>query len=355
MKKIIMGFTLFVSIIFHNNLWAWNADITHRDLSKIVAQKSQIADGSYIKNIGYEKGLELVDDKGAEVQNSKISRWIELIKDGAIEEDAGNIFTAYYYNHFHDPLALSWSQAGLSTWYPGINGMSSLLWAQNTTNPWNWQKTREYFYTALTGKDYSGNLVAVDKTQRDAYFAKTFQGLGHIIHLVEDVAQPAHVRNDPHPLDDIGVVPQFENWAKNNRSTASSFMSNPVFPSVSLDTSVGGYIPITQLWDTNQYNGSNSPSGTNIGLSEYTNANFFSEDTINVSNFTYPDITQTTVTERNFTNTFWNTIYPREYYLKNCCGETNTNQGYLLSAVDYLDYYRQQYPSLSFGLPKIPV
>lgn len=111
MKKIILSLIVVVNIIFCNSLWAWNDDITHRDLSKIAAQKSQLADGSYMKNIGYEKGLELVEDKGAEVPNSKISRWIELIKDGSVDEDAGNIFTAYYYNHFHDPLALSWNQA----------------------------------------------------------------------------------------------------------------------------------------------------------------------------------------------------------------------------------------------------
>ena len=72
-----------------------------------------------------------------------------------------------------------------------------------------------------------------------------------------------------------------------------------------------------------------------------------------VRGFPYPQITQDTpIVERT---PYPNAPYPRQYYLKNCCGETNNNQGYLLSAVDYLDYYRQQYPSSASGLPKIPV
>jgi hypothetical protein len=47
--------------------------------------------------------------------------------------------------------------------------------------------------------------------------------------------------------------------------------------------------------------------------------------------------------------------YTRQYYLKNCCGETNAPGGYLLSAVDYLDYWRQISPIPIGELGKIPV
>jgi hypothetical protein len=337
MRRIIVLLTLKLIIFSYVNVWAWNDEYTHQDLSVKATEFSILSptNGDYLKNLGFDKNLKETFTLNGESKNVR-----DWVKYGSLKEDAGNVFTAYYYHHFHDPLALSWNQAGLSTWYPWINGMSSILWAQNTFNLWNWQKARDYYYLALTSST---------NTQRNENFAKTFKGLGHIIHLIQDVAQPAHVRNDPHPLDDKGIVPQFENWAKSH--DVSSFISNPVFPSVSLNTSVGGYIPITQLWDTNQYTGSNPPFGTNIGLSEYTNANFFSEDTINASNFPYPDITKTTVTEK----TAPSGIYQRQYYLKNCCGETKGSQGYLLAAVDYLDYYRQQYPSLSFALPRIPV
>ncbi|MFZ3090790.1 MAG: hypothetical protein WA240_09245 [Nitrospirota bacterium] len=338
-KQIGFLFLTIIVLFYSTNSLAWSVKWTHPDISEKAAEYSFLgpSNGDYLKNLGFYKNI-----KETFTLNSNTKTVQKWIGEGGIEEDAGNIFTAYYYNHFHNPLALSWNQAGLNTIYPFINGKSSLLWAQDASNPWSWQKAREYYHLALTSQI---------NTEREANFAKTFKGVGHIMHLIQDSAQPAHVRNDPHPLDDIGIVPQFENWAKNNRLQVLGLMLNPVFPAVSLNIPSGNYIPITQLWDTDQYNGSNPPSGNAIGISEYTNANFFSEDTIYLGSFPYPDITQTAVTER----TAPSGSYPRQYYLKNCCGETNNGQGYLLSAVDYLDYYRQQYPSLASGLPKIPV
>ena len=281
---------------------------------------------------------------GSEAWN--VQEWIGL---GSVEEDAGNVFTAHYYNHFHNPLR-AWPLAGLNTIYPFINGQSSLLWAQDSSNPWSWRKTREHFYSALVSSTDAG---------RSESFARTFKGVGHIIHLIQDAAQPAHVRNDPHPLDDMGVVPQFENWARSpaHASTVASLMATPAFPSVYLGASADpGYVPITQLWDADQYNGANPPGGTGTGISEYTQVNFFSEDTIGWGGFPYPVISGATpVVTRGFSNPLSGTTYPREYYLKDCCGETNGGQGYLLAAVDYLDFYRLKYPLFGGLLPKIPV
>jgi len=269
-KKVIL-----VLLIFFNfcslNTWAWNDKRTHYDLSIKASEHSVLSStgGDYLKNLGFSNNIKEPFSLNGETKLVK-----EWIGEGGIEEDAGNVFTAYYYNHFHNPR-FSWDQAGLKTYYPWINGMSSILWAQNASNPWNWQKAREYYYLALTSQS---------DTQRQENFANTFKGLGHIIHLIQDSAQPAHVRNDPHPLDDWGIVPQFENWTKDpkNQTIVSSFISNPVFPTVSLDTPVGSYTPITQLWDINKYNGTNPNEaiGNSIGISEYTNANFFSENTI---------------------------------------------------------------------------
>ncbi len=95
-----------------------------------------------------------------------------------------------------------WSQAGLNDIW---TGESSLLWAQDGAyqqnfpdGDWSWQKIREYYYIALTGKDFSGLGAAPDKTKREEYFAQTFKGLGHQMHLIQDAAQPDHVRNDAH-------------------------------------------------------------------------------------------------------------------------------------------------------------
>lgn len=312
-KKIILLLFIFFSFCSLNT-WAWNDERTHYDLSIKASEHSIISltGGDYLKNLGFSKNVEEKFTLNGETKLVK-----EWIGEGAIEEDAGSVFTAYYYNHFHNPR-FSWDQAGLKTYYPWINGESSIIWAQDDTqdttppNPWRWQKAREYYYLALTSQT---------DTQRQENFANTFKGVGHIIHLIQDAAQPAHVRNDPHPLDDWGIVPQFENWAKDpeNLTIVSSFISNPVFPAISLNTPVSGYAPITQLWDINKYDGTNPTDavGNTIGISEYTNANFFSEDTI----FTEPYPARSSVVEYDETIDN-NTGELRTYLKKTGDGET---------------------------------
>lgn len=147
---------------------------------------------------------------------------------------------------------------------------------------------REYYYIALTGRDLTGTEIAPSKEDRDAYFARTFRGLGHQMHLIEDIAQPDHVRNDSHIVDSL-----FENnlygsyyleaWAAKKFpkiEDLKDFAPNPILPSLSFDTSNDALVPITQLIDTDQYNGASPSTSLSQGLAEYTNANFFSDDTI---------------------------------------------------------------------------
>ncbi|MBI4697890.1 MAG: hypothetical protein HY758_02995 [Nitrospirae bacterium] len=47
-----------------------------------------------------------------------------------------------------------------------------------------------------------------------------------------------------------------------------------------MNISINNLVPITQFYDTNSYDGYNASAGINQGLAEYTNANFFSNDTL---------------------------------------------------------------------------
>jgi len=168
MRCLICIFVFVLTILDTVNVWAWNAQQTHQDLSEKAADHSILSQvkGNYLKNLGFTKNLEepfILDG-----QSETVKAWIRL---GALEEDAGNIFTGYYYNHFHNPLR-AWGQAGLDTIYPGLNGISSLIWAQDTStsNPWRWQEVRNHYHLALTSPT---------NTQREETFAKTFKGLGH--------------------------------------------------------------------------------------------------------------------------------------------------------------------------------
>jgi len=192
----------------------------------------------------------------------------EWIAEGAKLEDSGNYWEAIvndaiYNNHFHDPLK-AWSSAGLTDLVP-FSTESAIIWAQDGNyqssfpeGDWSWKKVREYYYIALTGCNLSGTEVAIAKEDRDVYFAKTFRGLGHQIHLIEDITQPDHVRNDSHIVDSLlerNLYGSYylEAWAAKKFpkiEDLKSFAPNLIFPSVSFDTSHDGLVPITQLIDT---------------------------------------------------------------------------------------------------------
>ncbi len=191
-----------------------------------------------MKTLGYTSGL---SEKLK--WNNKTQSVLLWLQEGALLEDAGNIVDlglgrARSYNHFHNPLK-PWDSAGLNDYYIvpnpyppfipitySMSGESALLWAQDQEyqkkytkleGDQTWQATRNYFYTALTGKT---------DTERQENFARTFKGLGHQMHLIQDMAVPAHVRNDAHVgegVQDLLLkknVPTgdfyFETWAKNN-------------------------------------------------------------------------------------------------------------------------------------------
>ena len=65
---------------------------------------------------------------------------------------------------------------------------------------YSWHDVRSYYYQALT---------AADKTTRENNFAKTFRGLGQVMHLVQDMSVPAHTRDGQHIFGE-----GYETWGK---------------------------------------------------------------------------------------------------------------------------------------------
>jgi hypothetical protein len=265
--------------------------------------------GDYLAVLGFNNGFKstVVWTDSPTIKEGYIETWF---KEGAKLEDLGEWYqlpVVRYLNHFHNPLK-GWSSAGLTD---VSSGESLLLWAQDGTTQtsklggdWSWQKVRDYFYTALT---------ANADTTRQEYFARTFRGVGHHMHLIQDTSVPAHVRNDSHAQDAIGLRQagnlnlRLETWAKGNTSDvlrfANKFAASPgsYYPTVSLNVPISGKTPITQLVDADVYSGTNPTDSLAQGLSEYTNANFASEYTVFAENkptsdkqyFPYPRTTST--------------------------------------------------------------
>lgn len=220
---------------------------THEALNERATNVS-IVNSYMINQLGFSEGLKTT------FNNKWAIRWI---MDGGKKEDEP--FYTRSFNHFHNPL-LSWDQAGY-----GGTFKSALLWAQDQGSfgslfggNYSWKAVRDYYYLGLT---------SLTKTDREKNLAETFRGLGQLMHLVTDMSVPAHSRNDGH------LFYNYEKWVLGN---PVDFVNATAFP-----TFFSGTIQdISSLFDTNQYNGTNPSASNSVGLSEYTQANFFSEDTI---------------------------------------------------------------------------
>ena len=204
-----------------------------------------------------------------------------FIVDGSAREDSPAFRVL---NHFHNPLT-SWSQAGLLDL-----GQSSIYWQQNPNQgasggggTWSWPLARQRFRAALT---------ASTPEERDAALADTARALGQIVHLIQDATVPAHTRNDAHLviLDGDGYEGRLDEMrASQNPEVHGHFLAllarPPVRPAASIFTPTEDFdapAPVARLIDTDIYAGSAATyrAGSVLGVAEYTNGGYVSDDTI---------------------------------------------------------------------------
>jgi hypothetical protein len=325
------GYPWITSLIAFIHVWGCLTalgyeNLAHREISGGAASAA-IVDSVLKNDIGFPKGLDEI------VGIQSLYEWLRM---GSEREDAALRFLY----HFHDPLA-EWEYAGLGHMaYP----YSSIVWGLKNGQDWSWRKAREYFHLALTSPG---------KTEREVNLAKTFKALGHVVHLIQDAGSPAHARNDPHPFNVTyeKIIAQIQ--ASQDPAEAAFFqslLSNPWRPDSgwqSMAQDAGVPLPLARLFDTDSYGGTNPEVTTAVlmGLAEYTNANFFSEDRTFPENtfflFRYPHPIRSNTVEEPYNITLsTGEAVKRRYYKKVGGGET----GYRLATVGYLADYMQRYP-----------
>lgn len=288
MKKVLFQIVVMVSCVtLVNALDVKNHKILNEHIASQNFSQINFSLDSYLKN-----NLNFRDGSKDIVYFKKIFKWIS--EGGKLEDLPENALPyARSINHFHDPL----TDQGYGP------GKSSVVWSQcpigeQYHGEYSWHDVRSYFYHALT---------QYDKSFREESFAHMFRGLGQLMHLVEDASVPSHTRNDGHAF-----VSPYEDWAKekiildhdNNfiliagipliyDTNTSNFFS---YEYLLLESGkiAGAEVPIANLTDTNMYitdidgNLLTDPSLTvtmpgnfaQIGLAEYSNANFLSADTM---------------------------------------------------------------------------
>lgn len=213
---------------------------------------------------------------------------------------------------------------------------------QSLTGNYSWDDARHYYFLALTN----------DEGKREHNFGETFRALGQLMHMVEDMSSPAHTRNDGHLFGD-----GYETWA--GRFVKAGDV--PHYSPIHFEPNDSYSLTVRALFTTDQYSGSN-PEVTwqnTIGLSEYVNANFFSDGTIgSAPDHPHPVKDWTKRVYVEFSG--HEMVCDRDYYYKECSGiDTCTNMkagagNYLLAAVDYYDWWRIQNPHPIVSPPITP-
>ncbi|WP_148665420.1 hypothetical protein [Sulfurifustis variabilis] len=151
---------------------------------------------------------------------------------------------------------------------------------------------REAMYRALTGRDREGQAIAKTQEERNKYWATTFRALGDIVHLIQDMAQPQHTRNDPHagiggPIGEAvsGHKSVFEAYIETRALAAiygtpkgQSFTATPLdYIGTGLDAPDGYPVPrFTDYISFFTTRHKDSDIHKRQGLADYSNRGFFS-------------------------------------------------------------------------------
>ena len=130
------------------------------------------------------------------------------------------------------------------------------------------------------------SFIATTRLDRDLKTARMFRALGQVIHVLQDMAQPQHTRNDPHmgcgipTLETIGGQRSWYEVYTETRALGQNYRgrSAPSRPLV-----LSGYDPVGFRADRDYWANAN-----HSGLAEYSSTNFFSAGT----NFGSNDPTQ---------------------------------------------------------------
>jgi hypothetical protein len=179
------------------------------------------------------------------------------IREGCKREDVPAIRVL---NHFYNPL----DQRPLHV-HGILFGATAPGWALEDvdgTQEWSLSDARRAFLRALTDSSPSS---------RQEQFGRTFRSLGQVMHLIQDMAQPQHTRNDPHlgygigPLIGAGGTSLYEAMTEARVDASGMTSYAPVFG----DSDRTTFDRVRNLWHT----------ASGAGLADYSNREFVSAGT----------------------------------------------------------------------------
>jgi hypothetical protein len=336
------------------HVFAFDDKTTHPAITEAAVEQSVLKTTDYLKNnLGFEKGRN--EEIAPNPENTRRQITIEqVISNGARTEDSGVLpsgpFCERAENHFYNPI----DQTGINEYvdlsttparyiikaicgvFPvdlacyEVLASIPVYHAQGSANPsWaidpdsksggctipgqildlkSWManynqyneldSTCNYFAWSWARITFIAALLKKEDADRNRIFARMFRSVGQVAHLLQDMAVPAHVRNDMQGHWEFQKVfysafkelhPDW--WNLNNYKTYNviNWMGNDfeayVYDKGSSFIQGGGAIPtidqnktVMTLWDSNTYRNGQDIHNIGSGLAEYTTANFLSQN-----------------------------------------------------------------------------
>ena len=244
---------------------AYNEFVTHPQLSREALVRSQLKlDPTLLPRLGLKPYV------ASERFNRPENTIEKLLTDGVTAEDLGSRALNHFYDPYFDrPLTVLSLSLGKKSPDWSLEDAGDVAGQLES-----YKDARESIYQALT---YNQTGIPVDaKAQvRTGYWASTFYDLGHVIHHIQDMAQPQHVRNDAHC--DLGFI-DCVGFYNPSRYEAYSAAREGAFTSVgALAVSAGPAIfPGSADFKTPRDFWKNAAGS---GMAEFVNRNFVSQGT----------------------------------------------------------------------------
>ena len=135
----------------------------------------------------------------------------------------------------------------------------------------SYENAKEYFFQALTNRD---------RSERKRNFGLLFQTLGQVVHHIQDMAQPQHVRNDAHlPIDDDFFESHVSDYL--SEELLETLIAGGEFNGITYPGSVynSREVVLPRAVDYGDFEFLHSDRGADrVGMAEYTSTNFAASD-----------------------------------------------------------------------------
>jgi hypothetical protein len=190
---------------------------------------------------------------------------LNAIRVGAVHEDT--IYLTRVFNHFYDPQHNGFAGRGLDAL--GITGNPSPTWAVEDTAEladssaaqiFSYRQAQQYFFLGLT---------TADPNERRTWLARMFQSLGHVMHHIQDMAQPQHTRNDPHlTYTPLALYEAYTRDRFTTQEAMNAFLTQNTYPQIPV------FNHAREFWLT-----PGATTATYRGMAEFSSENFVSRGT----------------------------------------------------------------------------